>query len=1129
MALAENHWRIMVMDKHWLPQVTGGTPGSYISVYVDLCEAHHFPTTYHLMAHFQIILHNRDPEKHCKKEAKHAFTKQEFDRGFASMCLLDDLLARDNGWVHKTADGMEHLLIEVSVKDASKPHYSGSSVLKSPKAEGFSAGLKNQGATCYLNSLLQVLYHLSYFREAVYQMPTENEAAAQLQQPQPQPTQPGRQPAKAKSSIPLALQRLFCHMQSSEDNVETKELTASFGWSVEHSWQQHDIQELLRLLSDNLEQKMKGTPAEGTFKQWLGQSQAYIKCVNVAYESKRDDTFYDLQLLVKDCQNIYDSLNKEIAPEKLDGDNKYQAEGHGLQDAMKGVVYCSFPPILFLHLQRFEYDPQHDHMRKINSRYEFFDEITLCPNVQHQKGQKFCANTESEENNYTLFAVLVHSGFAHGGHYYAYIKCTDSTGKKQWLKYDDTTVSKCSLQQATADNFGGKDPLKWWEESKESIRSAYMLLYIKKTLWDKFIYPVPEARIPQHIRTQLSTETEEKKRRQREKEQEHLYLHFRIVTGEDFKAYDKKELHKDLYKFDGHPVEKFKKDTTWRDFIEAISKKTGAKPNCHRLWKWNSRQNSTQRPDNAILQTLRHEPITDNHVLQDIFMATHRATTAHFHMDHRTEPINVFVEVSDPLPKMNVADSALVFFKYYDPKAQSLSYITHKLCPSTAEKVSSFKPWLNELVGRAAASPLDLYEEVRMSMVVPIENDATLKSAELISGDIIIFQPPPGSYDCQLERPTAPEIFHLIQNRVTVRFVPKDTPNAEGVYLQLTTDTLFDQVCRSLAAQINEKADHIRLYPNVFEKYASAPFTPDQRTDVSKMVMQNSLPRQYYPSFRDEPKLLLYEILPIPLAEMETKLQVNLTFFDQKVTTPHDKFTLLLDAQATVKDVIDQVRQKVDEKFRDQPLVVMKMQQASHKIDKLLHPSVKVADLCTSSTQSSGLPLRCDVAPLFSLQIPEQAQEDDSKLESLNLEMEEKRQQSHMLPDRRHKIWASRADGSRLIQVVHMAPELSATPHSDPFLIWVLPNETCQQVHERIRKKLGKKEEDFKRWPLGGASAGSAPQPYQPDDIILEEIKKKERIGMMSFADGDVKLCLIHKDPNKKSYYAGAELKINDK
>ena len=48
-----------------------------------------------------------------------------------------------------------------------------------------------------------------------------------------------------------------CLPQLSDEPIETKELTESFGWNREHAWQQHDIQELMRLLSDYLEKKMK--------------------------------------------------------------------------------------------------------------------------------------------------------------------------------------------------------------------------------------------------------------------------------------------------------------------------------------------------------------------------------------------------------------------------------------------------------------------------------------------------------------------------------------------------------------------------------------------------------------------------------------------------------------------------------------------------------------------------------------------------------------------------------------------------------------------------------------------------------------------------------------------------------
>jgi ubiquitin carboxyl-terminal hydrolase 7 len=106
----------------------------------------------------------------------------------------------------------------------------------SKKETGF-VGLHNQGATCYINSLLQSLYFTSYFRKATYSIPTEND--------------------EPQKSIPLALQRVFYNLQFSEQPVATTELTKSFGWDTLDSFMQHDVQEFNRVLQDTLESKMK--------------------------------------------------------------------------------------------------------------------------------------------------------------------------------------------------------------------------------------------------------------------------------------------------------------------------------------------------------------------------------------------------------------------------------------------------------------------------------------------------------------------------------------------------------------------------------------------------------------------------------------------------------------------------------------------------------------------------------------------------------------------------------------------------------------------------------------------------------------------------------------------------------
>ena len=54
---------------------------------------------------------------------------------------------------------------------------------------------------------------------------------------------------------------------------------------------------MMRVLLDKLEEYMKGTVVDGVVKDlFCGKVRSYIRCINVAYESKREEDFYDIQL-----------------------------------------------------------------------------------------------------------------------------------------------------------------------------------------------------------------------------------------------------------------------------------------------------------------------------------------------------------------------------------------------------------------------------------------------------------------------------------------------------------------------------------------------------------------------------------------------------------------------------------------------------------------------------------------------------------------------------------------------------------------------------------------------------------------------------------------------------------------
>ena len=282
--------------------------------------------------------------------------------------------------------------------------------------------------------------------------------------------------------------------------MSTQELTQSFGWETRQIFEQQDVQELSRILMERMEERMKGTDAENALaKMFVGKMKTYISCINVDYESSRIEDFWDIQLNVRGNKNLDESLKDYIQVETLDGENKYSAEGHGLQDAKKGVIFESFPQVLHLQLKRFEYDLNRDAMMKVNDRYEFPETFDASPYLSDTADK-------SEPYTYNLHSVLVHSGDLNAGHYYAFLR---PSAEGQFYRFDDDRVTRATHKEALEENYGGdygnkangaavRNPYTRTLSTKRSM-SAYMLVYIRHSRMTDILQPVSESDPPSHI------------------------------------------------------------------------------------------------------------------------------------------------------------------------------------------------------------------------------------------------------------------------------------------------------------------------------------------------------------------------------------------------------------------------------------------------------------------------------------------------------------------------------------------------------------------------------------------------------------------------------------------------------
>jgi hypothetical protein len=110
------------------------------------------------------------------------------------------------------------------------------------------AGLRNHGATCYLNSLIQCLFHDQSFVRLILEV-SDNSGSVIIKE----------------------LKTLFARMVASTNQaLDTEPLLVAFGWSKSQLFEQHDIHELFSVLLDALCQESAFLKA-GIAKLFQGQ------------------------------------------------------------------------------------------------------------------------------------------------------------------------------------------------------------------------------------------------------------------------------------------------------------------------------------------------------------------------------------------------------------------------------------------------------------------------------------------------------------------------------------------------------------------------------------------------------------------------------------------------------------------------------------------------------------------------------------------------------------------------------------------------------------------------------------------------------------------------------------------
>jgi ubiquitin C-terminal hydrolase len=287
-------------------------------------------------------------------------------------------------------------------------------LLKEPREH---AGLSNQGATCYINSLVQQLYHQTDFADSLLDIDLFEEEEEKIEEEggmdegdkaeneeveETGKKQMGSDANKAagkgivrgdvakeevgqvsdSKQLAFQLQVLFGYLRVGQkrcyDTVHfCKSIKDTSGAPIVVS-EQKDVNEFCQTLFDQLEKSsekvdrlIKGTFYATLVNQILGTDGVLL--------SATDEPAPMLSVQVKNKQTLQESLELFISGDNLSGDNQYMRQDGSKVDAVKRSCIKVLPDILIIHLKRFEFDLETLTRRKVNDRNEFPVELDMYP------------------------------------------------------------------------------------------------------------------------------------------------------------------------------------------------------------------------------------------------------------------------------------------------------------------------------------------------------------------------------------------------------------------------------------------------------------------------------------------------------------------------------------------------------------------------------------------------------------------------------------------------------------------------------------------------------------------------------------------------------------------------------
>ncbi|NXR93915.1 UBP42 hydrolase, partial [Hypocryptadius cinnamomeus] len=281
------------------------------------------------------------------------------------------------------------------------------------------AGLFNVGNTCFLNSVLQCLTYTpplaNYLLSREHSRACHQQGFCMMCIMEAHVNKVLHSPVSA--ILPMAVLKVFrCigeHFQPGREEDAHDFLCCTV----------NAMQRACLSASNDLDLSSQSTTI--VYQIFGGFLRSRVTCFSCEAVSDSYEAFLDVPLDIKAASSLTAALEDFVAPEHLDGDNCFKCNKCKKNvAASKRFTVHRAPKVLTVCLKRFDCFTG----GKISKVVEYPEYLDLRP---------YMSQADGEPLQYSLYAVLVHSGVScHGGHYFCYTKASNGL----WYQMDDESV-----------------------------------------------------------------------------------------------------------------------------------------------------------------------------------------------------------------------------------------------------------------------------------------------------------------------------------------------------------------------------------------------------------------------------------------------------------------------------------------------------------------------------------------------------------------------------------------------------------------------------------------------------------------------------------------------------------------